>query len=89
MIVAGLGVRQLVPSAATSEELGVSRLRASKAWRGDDRTGYAAAMQWEPQKPASQRAHLVAIAIVVVPVTLLVIGTLVLLWQVLGQATAQ
>ena len=46
-------------------------------------------MQWEPQKPASHRAHLVAIVIVAVPVTLLVIGTLVLLWQVLGQATAQ
>jgi flagellar basal body-associated protein FliL len=45
-------------------------------------------MQWQPQKPPSHRTRLLAIAIVAIPVTLIVVGTLVLLWQLLGQASS-
>jgi hypothetical protein len=46
-------------------------------------------MQWQPQKPASPRAQRVALAIAAIPILLFVIGTLVLLWQLLGQPSAQ
>lgn len=43
-------------------------------------------MEWQPQKPPSQSNRLLALAILAIPVTLILIGTLVLLWQFLGQA---
>jgi flagellar basal body-associated protein FliL len=45
-------------------------------------------MQWQPQKPPSDRTRLLAIAIVAIPITLIVVGALVLLWQLLGQASS-
>jgi hypothetical protein len=44
-------------------------------------------MQWQPQRPPSHRTRLLVIAIVAIPITLIVVGTLVLLWQLLGQAS--
>jgi hypothetical protein len=46
-------------------------------------------MQWQPQKPASPRAQRVALVIAAIPITLLVIATLVLIWQLLGQPSTQ
>lgn len=46
-------------------------------------------MQWVPQKPPSDRVRLFALAIAAIPITLILVGTLVLLWQLLGQATGQ
>jgi hypothetical protein len=46
-------------------------------------------MQWQPQKPPSQRARLLAMAIVAIPITLILVGTLVLLWQLLGASSAR
>jgi hypothetical protein len=46
-------------------------------------------MQWQPQKPPSHLTRLLAIAIVAIPITLLLIGTLVLLWQLLGASSAR
>lgn len=45
-------------------------------------------MQWQPQKPPSHRIRLLALAIVAIPITLILVGTLVLLWQLLGQASS-
>ena len=44
-------------------------------------------MQWQPQKPPSHRARLLAIAIIAIPITFFVVATLVLLWQLLGQTS--
>lgn len=46
-------------------------------------------MQWVPQKPASHRTKLVALTIAAIPIALLVVGTLVLAWQLLGANSAQ
>lgn len=45
-------------------------------------------MEWQPQKPPSQPNRLFALAIVAIPITLILIGALVLLWQILGQASS-
>jgi hypothetical protein len=45
-------------------------------------------MQWVPQRPPTRRVRLSAIAVVAIPILLLVIGTLVLLWQLLGATNA-
>jgi hypothetical protein len=45
-------------------------------------------MQWQPKKAPTHRTRLLAIAIVAIPITLIVLGTLVLLWQLLGQASS-
>jgi flagellar basal body-associated protein FliL len=46
-------------------------------------------MQWEPQKPAGQRTKLAVVAIAAIPIILVVVGILVLAWQLLGSSTAQ
>lgn len=46
-------------------------------------------MQWEPQKPPGQRTKLTVVAIAAIPIFLVVVGILVLAWQLLGSSTAQ
>jgi len=46
-------------------------------------------MQWVPQKPPSQRTRLGVVAIAAIPIILVIVGILVLAWQLLGSSTAQ
>ena len=43
-------------------------------------------MQWVPQKPPSHRTRALALAIASIPITLIVVGAVILLWQILGQS---
>ena len=45
-------------------------------------------MQWQPRKSPSHPNRLLALAIVAIPITLILVGMLVLLWQILGQASS-
>ena len=52
-------------------------------------TTRAETMQWEPRTPPGPRLKLLAFAIVLIPVVLIVVGVLLVVWQLLGQSTAQ
>jgi len=45
-------------------------------------------MQWVPHKPPSRRVKLSVVAVAAIPIVLVVVGTLVLLWQLLGSTSA-
>lgn len=45
-------------------------------------------MQWVPQKPPGRKRKLSAIAFAAIPILVMVVGILVLVWQLLGSTNA-